>query len=190
MKKVKKNKVSSTVNVEKKSTVKKGAAKKVKKKVDSVDSSVKKNTIPAVKPSKEKAAKGKVVPAVKKENAKVEPKTETAPKVTSVVKTPVVKTPKKKIIISNRQITTGSTHGKLQQRTTGSRIERNGWGHFEGTIGAKIDNLISKSNFTKAQNQSFAGTKMSKVNSHIHHLRKEKNFTVNINKTSKIVSFG
>lgn len=104
----------------------------------------------------------------------------------------VVTVAKKKIsspIVSNRQIYTRSTHGKIQQRTTGSRRIKNNWGHYEGTIGAKIDNMISKGNFTKKQIESYAGTKMSKVNSHINHLRKEKMFPVSIDSATKIVSF-
>ena len=95
----------------------------------------------------------------------------------------------KKAYVTNRVIVTRSVNNKFQQRSTGSRRLKNNWGHYEGTIGAKIDSLISKNNFTKKQIMAFAGTKMSKVNSHINHLRKEKLFAVDVNKATKIVSF-
>lgn len=77
-----------------------------------------------------------------------------------------------------RQIETGSIGGKIQQRTVGTRTVRNAWGHFEGTIGSKIDSLINQGIYTKKEIEVLGGTKMSKVNSHIAHLRKEKGFDV------------
>lgn len=94
----------------------------------------------------------------------------------------------KKYVAPGRKYHTRSTHGKFQTRSTGSRRVKNNWGHFEGTIGSQIDVMISKGNFTKNQMMAYAGTKMSKINSHINHLRKEKGFPVKI--VSGIVSFG
>lgn len=87
-------------------------------------------------------------------------------------------------------IITGSTHGKLQQRMTGSRKIKNPFGHFYGTIGSKIDRLIEHGAFTKKQIEAYAGTKMTKVNSHIAHLRKDVKKVVVIDPKTKKVSFG
>jgi hypothetical protein len=70
-------------------------------------------------------------------------------------------------------IITRSTHGKTQQRVCGKRKFKNPYGHFYGTIGSKIDRMIEHGAFTKNQIQAYAGTKMSKVNSHIAHLRRD-----------------
>jgi len=105
----------------------------------------------------------------------------TAPEAVKATKAPVV---------SNHQIITRSTHGKMQQRTTGSRRIKNNWGHFEGSIAAKIDTLISNANFTKKQIMTYSASgKMSRVNAHINHLRKVKGYPVKIDETTKIVSF-
>lgn len=87
-------------------------------------------------------------------------------------------------------IITGSTHGKLQQRVTGSRKIKNPFGHFYGTIGSKIDRLIENGAFTKKQIETYAGTKMTKVNSHIAHLRRDVKKVVVIDPKTKKVSFG
>ncbi len=84
-------------------------------------------------------------------------------------------------------IVTSSTNGKLQQRVTGERVFRNDFGHYTGTIGSKLDNLIESGKFTKSELATYAGTKMSKVNSHIAHLRKEKNVNVIIDAVTKKV---
>ncbi len=84
---------------------------------------------------------------------------------------------------------TRSVNNKRQQRSCGARKEKNAYGHFFGTIGAKIDKLIENGCFTKAQIMNYAGTKMSKVNSHICHLRKDKNCIVNAPRGG-VVSFG
>jgi hypothetical protein len=70
-------------------------------------------------------------------------------------------------------IITRSTHGKTQNRIVGKRKFKNPYGHFYGTIGSKIDRMIEHGAFTKNQIQAYAGTKMSKVNSHIAHLRRD-----------------
>lgn len=61
-----------------------------------------------------------------------------------------------------------------------SEAGRNWLGHTVGSIGDKIDKLIQEGKWSKKDIESLAGTKMSKVNSHIHHLRKEKGQSVNI----------
>ena len=68
--------------------------------------------------------------------------------------------------------------GKTQNRVCGKRGARNEWGHYEGTIGATLDELIQLARFTKKELVKMAGTKMSKVNSHIYHLRKEKGINI------------
>lgn len=85
---------------------------------------------------------------------------------------------------------TNSVNHKLQQRVIGKRKVKNFADHYINTIGAKIDDMIKEANFTKKQIEAYAGTKMSKVNSHIHHLRKARNFIVLIDKKTKVVSFG
>lgn len=92
-------------------------------------------------------------------------------------------------LISIRTRETASVNDKRQQRSLGRRTEKNFAGHHLNSIAAKIDEMIKNENFTKKQIVSFAGTKMSRVNAHIHHLRKTKGFTVNIDKTTKIVKF-
>jgi outer membrane biosynthesis protein TonB len=87
-------------------------------------------------------------------------------------------------------IITRSTNGKTQQRMVGSRKFKNNYGHFYGTIGSKIDRLIENGAFTKKQIQNYAGTKMSKVNSHISHLRKDVKKEIVIDPKTKKVSFG
>ena len=89
-----------------------------------------------------------------------------------------------------RQIVTGSTNGKLQQRTLGSREFKNAFGHVVGNIGSKIDNLIVAGTCTKKEIEALAGTKMSKVNAHINHLRKDVKINVIINPVTKKVSIG
>lgn len=175
---------------------------KSSKKTSGTKMSKSKKTVKVIKPVVKKKAvvqkkvikKAEVkVVEVTKETSVTAPVKKETPKVTETKETKEVKPAKKKlkrIVVSNRQIITGSTNGKTQQRTVGSRIEKNNWGHFVGSIGAKIDTMISKSNFTKKQMQAFAGTKMSRVNAHIHHLRKDKGYNVLIDAKSKIVSFG
>lgn len=92
--------------------------------------------------------------------------------------------------INIRTRETRSINEKRQQRIIGKRAKKNFAGHHMNTIGAKIDNMIKNDNFTKTEIKEFAGTKMSKVNSHIHHLRKDRHFVVVIDKMTKIVSFG
>jgi hypothetical protein len=70
-------------------------------------------------------------------------------------------------------VTTRSTHGKTQNRMVGKRKFKNPYGHFYGTIGSTIDRMIERGCFTKTQIKTYAGTKMSKVNSHIAHLRRD-----------------
>lgn len=84
---------------------------------------------------------------------------------------------------------TNSANGKKQQRACGSRKVKNAYGHGVGTIGSKIDTMIEHGNFTKKQIEQYAGTKMSKVNAHINHLRKDLNYTVNAPRGG-VVSFG
>ncbi len=103
------------------------------------------------------------------------------------------KVPKKKVIKvvrSMKQIITKSVNDKIQQRTIGTREVKNKWGHFEGTIAAKIDIMISHANFTKKQIVANSGTKMSRVNAHINHLRNTKGFIVKIDPKTKNVFFG
>lgn len=96
---------------------------------------------------------------------------------------------KAKFVTPHQRENTNSVNGKVQQRSCGTRKEKNAYGHFVGTIGAKIDTMIEAGTFTKKQIEAFAGTKMSKVNSHINHLRKDKNVTVNAPRGG-VVSFG
>ena len=76
----------------------------------------------------------------------------------------------------------------VQNRCVGSRAERNEFGHTVGSIGAKIDHMIKLGNFDKKQMITFAGTKISKVNNHINHLRKDLNVPVIIDKMTGKVS--
>jgi len=76
----------------------------------------------------------------------------------------------------------------VQNRCVGSRAERNQFGHTVGSIGHKIDMCCIAGNFTKAQMIAFAGTKISKINNHINHLRKDLNVPVIIDKMTGKVS--
>jgi hypothetical protein len=77
------------------------------------------------------------------------------------------------------RVITRSTAGKLQQRSTGSRSMRNVFTHSYGTIGCVIDTLVLQSGnnnprYSKAEFAALAGTKVSKVNSHLNNeLRKK-----------------
>jgi len=79
-------------------------------------------------------------------------------------------------------------NGYVQNRCTVKGTDKNSWGHKIGSIGAEIDRLIFTGLYTKEEIEVMAGTKMSKVNSHIAHLRKEKGAVVNV--VAKVVSFG
>jgi hypothetical protein len=77
------------------------------------------------------------------------------------------------------RVITRSTAGKLQQRSTGSRAMRNVFSHAYGTIGATIDTLVLQSGnnnprYSKAEFAALAGTKVSKVNSHLNNELKKK----------------
>jgi hypothetical protein len=87
---------------------------------------------------------------------------------------------------SMKVIITRSTNGKNQQRVTGKRTYQNQYGHYYGTIGSKIDRLIEIGNFTKKEIEVYAGTKMSKVNSHIAHLRKDKGMDIVFTEKKKV----
>jgi hypothetical protein len=87
---------------------------------------------------------------------------------------------------SMKVIITRSTNGKNQQRVTGKRTYQNQYGHYYGTIGSKIDRLIEIGNFTKKEIEVYAGTKMSKVNSHIAHLRKDKGMNIVFTEKKKV----
>jgi len=76
----------------------------------------------------------------------------------------------------------------VQNRCVGSRAVRNQFGHTVGSIGHKIDMCCIAGNFTKAQMIAFAGTKISKVNNHINHLRKDLSIPVIIDKVTGKVS--
>jgi len=86
-------------------------------------------------------------------------------------------------------VTTRSTHGKTQNRMVGKRKFKNPYGHFYGTIGSTIDRMIERGCFTKTQIKTYAGTKMSKVNSHIAHLRRDKGQVIIVDNKKK-VKFG
>ncbi len=83
-------------------------------------------------------------------------------------------------------IITRSTHGKTQQRMVGRRAIKNPHGHFYGTIGSKIDRLIENGAFTKRQIEAYAGTKMSKVNSHIAHLKRDVKRVIVIDQNKRV----
>lgn len=68
----------------------------------------------------------------------------------------------------------GKYEGKVQNRVVGKRGKKNEWGHFENTIGSCLDDLIAIGTYTRKELAELAGTKASKVNSHINHLRKDK----------------
>jgi hypothetical protein len=82
-------------------------------------------------------------------------------------------------INSAGRVITRSTAGKLQQRSTGSRSMRNVFTHAYGTIGATIDTLVLQSGnenprYSKQEFALLAGTKISKVNSHLNNELKKK----------------
>ena len=67
----------------------------------------------------------------------------------------------------------GKLDGRGQHRYVGQRHEKNQFGHCLGTIGAKIDELLLAGRYTRKQLAALAGTKLSKINSHISHLRRD-----------------
>ncbi len=192
---------ANTIKTDKKTN--KPAAKKVAKKVNVANVAVKAKKKVVAKKAK-KIKKVENVSVVVDPQKKIKVTNVVTKEVTKVVNLPKIRRvqeivdyvapeKKEKTAADNfrmaGRIVTRSTHGKMQQRSTGTRRLKNEYGHFIGTIGAKIDMLIGQGCWTKKQIEASAGTKMSKVNSHINHLRKEKGFLVDIVKGTKIVKF-
>ncbi len=65
-----------------------------------------------------------------------------------------------------------------QNRITGSPGEINEWGHAEGTIGNTIDRCIALGIFTKEEIALLAGSKVSKVNSHVKNALVDRGYEV------------
>jgi hypothetical protein len=67
---------------------------------------------------------------------------------------------------------TRSTHGRLQQRSTGARAVKNLFSHAVGTIGGDIDRIIRhpslSGRYSKGEMAALCGTKTSKINSHLN----------------------
>jgi hypothetical protein len=59
-----------------------------------------------------------------------------------------------------------------QHRKSGTAGATNPWGRAEGHIGNTIDYCVDLGIFTKAQIATLAGTRLSKINSHIQDLRR------------------
>ena len=158
-------------------------AKTAKKTAKKTETKTKKGTAPVTATNAvKKESKAEVVKEVKAETPK-EVKAETPKEVTPVE--PETKEEAKQLegeelqaaiekqTNSMRVVISRSTHGKMQQRMVGKRKFKNAYGHYYGTIGSKIDRLIENGAFTKKQIETYSGTKMSKVNSHIAHLRRD-----------------
>jgi hypothetical protein len=78
--------------------------------------------------------------------------------------------------------------GRNQHTTVGKPGDINPWGRSEGTIGSTIDYYVQLGIFTKEQIRILAGTKMSKVRSHLYSMKKKGKYTTT--KDSKgIISF-
>lgn len=130
------------------------------------------------------------VKAKTKETPKMEtPKTETA-KEARILEGAELQEAIENQTTGMKVIETRSTNGKKQQRIVGKRKFKNPYGHFYGTIGSAIDRMIERGCFNKTQIKTFAGTKMTKVNSHIAHLRKDVGKVVIVDPKTKKVHFG
>ena len=86
---------------------------------------------------------------------------------------------------------TRSTNGKYQQRSTGNRGVKNAFGHAIGTIGSDIDNVIRhpelSGRLSKNEIAANAGTKTSKVNSHLNNeLSKKYGLVYSVDQNGKL----
>ena len=78
-------------------------------------------------------------------------------------------------------------HNRDQQSILGKQGDVNPWGQSEGTIGNTIDYCVQLGIFTKEQIKILAGTRLSKVNSHLRS-REKKGEYVTIENEHGIVS--
>lgn len=87
------------------------------------------------------------------------------------------------------QVNPEGVYVQNRNRFRRSVVGVNKWGHTNGSIGANIDSLIQERKWTKKEIAEKAETKMTKVNSHIAHLKRDKGAFILINKNTKKVSF-
>jgi len=73
-----------------------------------------------------------------------------------------------------------------QQSIIGKRGEKNPWGVYEGTIGNTIDYCVQSGIFTKKEIETLAGTKMSKINSHLDDAERRERYFSHLNSTGSI----
>jgi hypothetical protein len=79
-------------------------------------------------------------------------------------------------------------HNRNQQSIVGTAGSLNPWGHAEGTIGNTIDYSVQLGIFTKEQIRVLAGTKMTKINSHIRYMTRNDGY-VAVASPEGIISF-
>ena len=79
-------------------------------------------------------------------------------------------------------------HNRDQHSMIGTPGNINPWGRAEGSIGNTIDYCVQLGIFTKKQIMILAGTKMSKINSHLRSM-KEKGEYVAFENENGIISF-